>query len=436
MRLIVWRDNVKTGFLDMQANEPFYGFTYDNGYLASPGALPLSLSLPLINSRYPGSQAQPYFEGLLPEGEARDTISRRLGISRKSSVKLLRALGHDCAGDITIIEESRQEQPNLTPYFEEDKHQYFPLDGGINRIAKSPHEEIPRLQEDMRLSLAGGQAKIALYHDNDKAIKDGWHIPSLGAPSTHIIKPGLLEEHYPNITLNEFLCLRAAAACGIKTTGVDLLYPETPIIIIRRYDRFMSDRKINGYNTVTRIHQEDFCQACGVKPDFKYEHDGGPGYKMIRDLLARYAKQPIEDISMVVKWGVFNYLIGNCDAHAKNLSLLHNPDGTISLAPVYDLISTTIYDGRFGSKLSRNMGMRIGIHENIDKVSLEDFRVFAKDVRMRIQQVRVFGKEIIDQLPFAFDSAVIDAEGEGFSDAKEIADRIIFGYRQRSKLFI
>ena len=90
MKLNVFRGLVKVGSLDILANEPFYGFTYNSEYLVSPSALPLSLSLPLTQSRYNGIEAQPYFEGLLPEGEARGAIARRLGISRRSSAKLLR----------------------------------------------------------------------------------------------------------------------------------------------------------------------------------------------------------------------------------------------------------------------------------------------------------------------------------------------------------
>ena len=431
MKLNVFRDKVKVGSLDILADEPFYGFTYDSGYLASPSALPLSLSLPLTQSRYCGTEARPYFEGLLPEGEARDAITRRLGISRRSSTKLLRALGRDCAGNISIFDETEDPPTDLNQSQEKDQNMYLPLEGGLLRIAENPHEEIPRLQENMRLSLSGGQGKTALYHDDIKHIAQGWHIPLYSLPSTHIIKPGLLEAQYPHLTLNEFLCLRAASECGIHAADVDLLYPETPVIIVRRYDRILSDRTINGLKAVRRVHQEDCCQACGVRSDLKYEHDGGPGFKQVRGLLVKHARLPFEDIEALVKWGMYNYLIGNCDAHSKNLSLLHNLDGTVSLAPVYDLISTTIYDGRFGSKLSRNMGMRIGLHENIDKVNTEDFNIFARDVHVRFQQVVSLGKGLIREIPLAFNSAILAAESAGFSAARDVAGRIMCGCEQR-----
>jgi len=436
MKLSVFRSKVKVGSLDLSANEPFYGFTYDSAYLDSPSALPLSISLPLALPRYPGTAAQPFFEGLLPEGAARDAIARRLGVSSRSSVKLLRALGRDCAGDISIIDEDEDPRHCLDPSSGSDSTMYIPLDGGIQKIAENPFLEIPRLQEDMRLSLAGGQGKIALYHHHAKSIAQGWYVPLSGLPTTHIIKPGLLEAHYPHITLNEFLCLRAASACGMRAVEVDLLFPETPVIIIRRYDRLTSDMEVNGLKTVQRVHQEDCCQACGVKSSLKYEHDGGPGFKLIRELLAKYARQPYEDITNLVKWGIFNYLIGNCDAHSKNLSLLHSMDGAVSLAPIYDLASTTIYDGRFGSKLSRNMGMRIGAHENIDRVNTEDFGIFARDVHVRLQQVVSLGKELIGILPHALDSAALAAENAGFSAARDVARRIMDDCEQRVRILM
>jgi len=109
-------------------------------------------------------------------------------------------------------------------------------------------------------------------------------------------------------------------------------------------------------------------------------------------------------------------------------------DGTVSLAPAYDLISTTIYDGRFGSKLRRSMGMKIGTHENIDNVKTGDFTVFAQDVHVRLQQVVSIGKEIIHKLPSAFNAAVLAAEGEGFSAAGDVASRIMSGCEQRIRV--
>ena len=426
MALKVYRGTRQVGLLDMQANEPFYGFTYDSAYLSSSEALPLSLSLPLADCRYSGEQALPYFEGLLPEGDARAAIARRLGISCTSSARLLAALGRDCAGDISVVDEDE--------VFELHSQTYVPLAGGIFSIADNPYEETGRLQEETRLSLAGGQEKIALYHKEGEPIHEGWFIPILGSPSTHIIKPGLLEDRYPQLSLNEFLCLRAASACDIPTAMAYLLNPEKPLLVIERYDRLRSTKTQNGLKMVNRIHQEDFCQACGVRSDMKYERDGGPGFKRMRNVLSQYSQQPLEDIKLLVKRGLFNYLIGNCDAHAKNFSLLQNSNGTVSLAPAYDLICTTIYDGRYGAKLSRSMGMKIGLHENIDKVQAADFMQFSQDIHLRIEQIEQLVEELGHRLQTAFTTSAIEAETLGFCAASEIASRILEDSTKRAEV--
>ena len=122
---------------------------------------------------------------------------------------------------------------------------------------------------------------------------------------------------------------------------------------------------------------------------------------------------------------IFNYLIGNCDAHSKNFSIFHNPDKTVTLTPAYDVISTAIYDGRYGSKLSRNMGMRIGLHENIDKINNEDFVLFSKEIRVNLYQLKSYRDEIISKLPNALDEAASSAISRGFIKATEIANRIL-----------
>jgi serine/threonine-protein kinase HipA len=53
---------------------------------------------------------------------------------------------------------------------------------------------------------------------------------------------------------------------------------------------------------------------------------------------------------------LFNFLIGNADAHSKNYSLLLEGLRTPELAPLYDLLSTRAYGRQFG----RKMGMKYG----------------------------------------------------------------------------
>jgi serine/threonine-protein kinase HipA len=119
--------------------------------------------------------------------------------------------------------------------------------------------------------------------------------------------------------------------------------------VVARYDR---ERDTDG--TILRIHQEDFCQAMGYPPDRKYESEGGPGLSDCFSLLQKFAAQPIADRKNLIRWVIFNFLIGNADAHAKNISVLFRR-GKTYLAPFYDLMSTLVYP-----ELSQKMSMKIG----------------------------------------------------------------------------
>ena len=103
-----------------------------------------------------------------------------------------------------------------------------------------------------------------------------------------------------------------------------------------------------------RIHQIDFCQALNLPSSRKYEHEGRPGLAACFDVITRYSAQPAKDRLNLISWTIFNFLIGNADAHAKNLSLLLTLGG-ISLAPFYDLVCTAAYAG-LTEKLALNVG--------------------------------------------------------------------------------
>lgn len=75
---------------------------------------------------------------------------------------------------------------------------------------------------------------------------------------------------------------------------------------------------------------------------------------------------PMLFTQQLLRWTLFQYLIGNADAHAKNLSFHIRPKGKIALSPAYDAVSTVIYNG-----LEDTMALSIG-----DEFKFEDVRVF------------------------------------------------------------
>lgn len=84
-------------------------------------------------------------------------------------------------------------------------------------------------------------------------------------------------------------------------------------LLVTRYDRAGPD-----WQQLTRLRQEDFCQALGIVPEMKYQNEGGPGFAACFDILRQAARPSAPSALRVMDYAVFNALIGNHDAHAKN----------------------------------------------------------------------------------------------------------------------
>ena len=297
-------------------------FRYEIGYHGPV----ISQSLPVREAAYPNRVCRAVFGGLLLEGDAREAIARNLGISLGNDYALLEALGGDCAGALTVLEPDEvlpgaPERRLLTT---------AQLDAVLRELPQRPLAADP--SEGTRLSLAGAQPKLPVI------IEDGvFALPlNAAAATTHILKPE--PERFPGLVDNEAFCMDLARAVGLPAARVEkqLSSSGMPYLTVERYDRDLTSDPIG------RLHQEDFCQALGQASERKYQSEGGPtvvdGVKLLRECSMR----PAQDLITFWRALVFNWLIGNCDAHAKNFSLLY--DASVpALAPLYDLVSTTVY---------------------------------------------------------------------------------------------
>lgn len=424
--LNVYRGDRLIGVLDMEEDESFYGFAYAEQYLGSKStSIPLSASLPLAPGRYPGSRALPFFEGLLPEGDIRQLVARQFHASPRDPAQLIRILGRDCAGDVMVVEADDPVQPP-------SHGKYLRLPRGLEDIALNPSQEVAELRAEYRLSLAGAQEKIALYHDGREPLEKGWYVPLDGSPSSHIVKPQV-SERFPLLALNEYLCVKAASLMGIEAAKVSLLYPENPLLVVERFDRVASEEKTNeGLRLLERVHQEDVCQALGRCSDEKYEGSSSVHVSEIVKLLTAFAERPADALRDLHRLMLYNYVIGNCDAHLKNYSLIWSGPTSVLLAPAYDLVSTAVYDGRFGAKLDRSMGLRLGKHLNVDKVGSSDLDLLAQELRQPPKAAREERERVRDGLAEAFWKAAECAEALGFGEsASGLVDRILFGAKIR-----
>ena len=286
----------------------------------------LSIALQVQPERFSHGIVAPFLDGLLPESQSRLAIAQDFNLKASDTFGLISAIGRDCAGAITIQPTG---QPTPLP----------PTTISAEPLDETEIEELVRnlrtaplgVDERVRVSLGGVQEKLLLT-----IMPNGsWGRPVDGTPSTHILKPETAR--FPATVENEAFCMRVAKHLGLPVANIETtLIGNRKLLAVERYDRTV---KPDG--TVFRIHQEDLCQATGVSPDNKYEDEGGPSLKRIANLLQSTAVlDAIEELLQAV---TVNALLGNGDAHGKNFSLLHQPTGTLTLSPLYDLLCTLHY---------------------------------------------------------------------------------------------
>ncbi len=145
-----------------------------------------------------------------------------------------------------------------------------------------------------------------------------------------------------------------------------------------------------------RIHQEDFCQALGVVPEMKYQNEGGPDLKACFELLRKTTQPSALQVLRLLDAVAFNALVGNHDAHAKNFSLLYQAGSAPSLAPLYDLLSTAVYD-----HLTPKMAMKLGSKYKFTEVQARHWAQFAEAAGLSKAQTKKRVLRMAQELPNA-----------------------------------
>jgi serine/threonine-protein kinase HipA len=350
-------------------------YHYAENWLNHAGAIPLSHSLPLRKARFNRNECRGFFAGVLPDESKREIIAKNLGISARNDFAMLEQIGGECAGDVTFIPAGEK--------LPDRKYSYRPLPG--EKLAEIlrllPRRPLMAGEDGIRLSLAGAQDKIAVHVAGDQI-----SIPLGGAPSTHILKPAI--ERFEGIVFNEAICMKLAHAIGLHTAKAEVgKVEDIDYLLIQRYDRIALRDAPDGPEYLEREHQEDFCQAFGISPDNKYQNEGGPSLKQCFALLRELSSAPVIDLQRLLDAVIFNFLVGNHDAHGKNFSLLYGRE--TRLAPLYDVLSTAYYP-----ELAKKMAMKIGGEYTYDKVLPKHFDKLAEEaglakpmVKQRVQEL-------------------------------------------------
>lgn len=352
-------------------------FAYEENWLSSPHRRPISLSMPLRASSAPyrGEVVSNFFDNLLPDSSlVRTALQTRLGLDSREPMALLEHLGRDCLGALQILP---LDQTGAPP----DKIHGTPLSN--SEIAKILRQ-LPRfpmgVDKDtvIRLSLAGNHEKTALLRHQEQ-----WLQPIGPTPTTHILKLpiGITPDGF-DLSLsveNEWLCLRLLGELGFPVAQAEIAdFEDQRCLVVTRFDRTKS------HGGLVRLPHEDFCQATGTAPAFKYESDGGPGIKQCLKLL-NGSWNPAEDRELFFKSQLAFWLLCAVDGHAKNFSLSILPLGRFKLAPLYDVLSAYPIIGHGAGKLPKQkatLAMAVwgkNRHYNWDRIYKRHWLKTAKD---------------------------------------------------------
>jgi len=370
--LDVYFEEKIVGYLQ-QDDHSDMNFTYADNWLNDSAAIRISCSLPLQKNTFKKKECSAFFGGILPEEIQRKLIAKNLGISANNDFSMLEKIGGECAGALSFI-------PTGEKLNQKNKHYHALTDKHLANILRElPSRPLLAGEQGVRLSLAGVQDKLAVYVKDDKIF-----LPLNNAPSTHILKPDF--STYEGVILNQGFCLNLAKKIGLSVAEADVRKIEDiNYLLIKRYDR------IRVSNEIRRLHQEDFCQAMGVQSSNKYQNEGGPTLKQCFDLIRTVSSTPAIDLYKMINAVIFNYLIGNCDAHGKNFSFLYLNE--LQLAPLYDLICTLYY-----KDLSKKTAMKLGGEYHINRVTPANFDKMADETGLAKPEVRKRILELIDAI--------------------------------------
>lgn len=351
------------GQLEYESGEERFGFRYAPGWIDADDTYPISPHIPTKDSEASSSTVRRFVENLLPEGRALDIVSTTYQVSRNNVYGLIRELGRETAGALSF-------QHDDAPARSRTERREVTREELANRIAERAQLPFSVWDGRVRMSIAGYQDKLAVYIENDR-----FFLVEGGLASTHILKPEPQDERLGRLVANEHFCMSLAIQVGVIAAEVSILRLPAPVLVIRRFDR---QARPDG---VRRLHIIDACQALNFPVAYKYERNFGSG-RDVRDIrdgasfaklvsLTAYTVEKAVTRLLLVRWALFQYLIGNADAHGKNVSFFCGPSG-LSLAPAYDLVSVVQYP-----HVAHELAMAFGDEFSIENVRPYDWAKFA-----------------------------------------------------------
>ncbi|GAA1736264.1 type II toxin-antitoxin system HipA family toxin [Isoptericola hypogeus] len=318
------------------------------------GARLLSHLLPIDPDDPPApARVAAWLDGLMPEGRIREHMAIDAGVDPENPVAFFRAYGGDTVGALVFVAPGARPAVDSRPGTRLD-------DAGVAALLR---ESVARAggqgrAQHLTSSLPGMEPKIGLVRD-----EHGWARASSEQPTTHILKVAR-EAGSPTADLvdTEAAALDLARRVGLTTIDAHVAtFDGMRCIVVSRYDRVPDPRAPGGQR---RVHQEDAAQALGINtrdPERKFQHGRAlPSLARIARVLRDDGARPDPLLALTV----LNLAVGNTDAHAKNISMLRREDGTVALAPAYD-VSMHLHHAH----ASRVFAMDVGGERDMDRIS-------------------------------------------------------------------
>lgn len=375
--LHVWAGEHRVARIEHDAKDDRWSMAYDSAWSSNPQAFPLSPALPFESPAggHASASLKRFIEHVLPEGRALDVAVNYNGLTKSNVFGLIRALGSETAGALRFTANA-----DGAVSMEDTPPREIPLQELDQRIAQREAVPLTVWDGQVRMSVAGLQDKLLVYIDGSpEAGGKLFLVHGHRLASTHILKPDTGKAQTPHLAVNEHFCMSLARRMGLPAAEVHLLRSPRPVLVVTRFDREV--HVVEGTPEVRRHHIIDACQACDMPVSFKYERNlgRGPQVKDIREgvsferlfgCVALTGSKAATRRAML-QWALFQFLIGNTDAHGKNFSFHVQPGGLLRPTNWYDLVSVLQYTG-----LNTELAMAYGdvfVHGDLSAFALADF---------------------------------------------------------------
>lgn len=408
--LSVFLNREPLGSLTLEGKDDRYGLEYAKAWLEGQG---YAISPHLQPGECESEKVKRFLSNLLPEGKWLEELSVDHQISKGNIFGLIALIGAETTGALTFRYGGADGEPRPTAFRKVGAEEL------TERIAQRQRISIASWDGRPRLSVAGVQDKLPILIRPDGSM--GFGEGELA--STHILKFGRRPDMH--MMLNEFLCMKLAELVKLPVAGVSLQHFGEPVLVVERFDRRWRGDKVD------RLHLIDGCQMLDLPPTYKYERPFGKSGEGARirtgsslpKLFAacRNCRIPALAIRDLLNWTLFQLLIGNSDAHGKNISFFVGKAG-IDVAPSYDLLNIDIY----GDEFERDMAMAIGDEFSAEKVMPYDLAEFCDACNLPPRQVATSLKNLCTAALERMGSLPLgdDWRGEEMDFARELMEKL------------